>query len=502
MNIERKKNLIALLKMDGVHSEGWADERQHAFNTFLHERLDAFKKRNSGAQTKHNGDGLFAVSPSASALAEFWLAMVEEIAKVPWPTRSTDSPLVVRSAFDVEEVDFVTIDDMDVDVSGAGAIPVARIEPIAPHGQLLCTEAAVKTFRDLGDKVEIDDLGSQTLAKNGQIRRLFSVKPNGHGSAKPAFNQQSRMTSIAGRTSDTSAFHAELLCETMCLHQGKLLEFFFLTAGKHKNLRQLVEKKRGNGTRWHRAVRDSEGALRGYMAQQLEAIYFQSFTTVTRFFDERIGGSPRICVKAALFQGGPPDVLSTVARSTDVAYENSGKFGTAISKNTGFSKCAVSRRYYHCNDLLLAALQGGYDANPRIDFIRLKEDRSKLLEADDANRMDVWPTYWDNGAPNDPSSCYRSTLIIPMTLAHNDLSHEFRKEFKLPDVGRTIFGFLCFDHPNPNYFCVSEVSGTRSSDCAIGYFFADLFSLYFVTALGFTAASRTYEDALRIAEVI
>lgn len=52
------------------------------------------------------------------------------------------------------------------------------------------------------------------------------------------------------------------------------------------------------------------------------------------------------------------------------------------------------------------------------------------------------------------------------------------------DVGRTIFGYLCFDHVEEEFF--TEV------DIDIGYIFADMLSLYFIARATYTELSHTF----------
>ena len=55
----------------------------------------------------------------------------------------------------------------------------------------------------------------------------------------------------------------------------------------------------------------------------------------------------------------------------------------------------------------------------------------------------------------------------------------------MKEVDRTIFGFLCFDHVDENYF-------DQENDVSVGYVFADLLSMYVFTRLIYMEISKTY----------
>lgn len=89
---------------------------------------------------------------------------------------------------------------------------------------------------------------------------------------------------------------------------------------------------------------------------------------------------------------------------------------------------------------------------------------------------------------------YKSTLIVPMTLWNNDLSEEFKELVNLDNVDRTIFGFLCFDHVDADYF-------DEENDVALGYVFADILSMYIFARLIYMESSKTFSDRRRLVQI-
>lgn len=283
--------------------------------------------------------------------------------------------------------------------------------------------------------------------------------------------------------SQRCSLSSESLRSIMCFHQGRLLEFFFLTAGHHKALR-LANEFKGKGK--IEKIKKAEEQLREYIVTKLESIFFESFgLIVDSYFKKRSSASPRICVKGYVdFRASVP-AIQPIARSTAVTYGNATK-KTTKNNNTGFYKVETQKRAYLCNDILKDVITKEYIHNPRLKISKVLDDYPLIGEEEIRKR---WSTYWDRGQ-TDPMMCYQSTLIVPMTLINNRLSAEFRKEFALENFEKTIFGFLCFDHIEKDYFI-------RQEDEDIGYFLADILSLYQVVALGFTSASDTYNKSLQ-----
>ena len=88
--------------------------------------------------------------------------------------------------------------------------------------------------------------------------------------------------------------------------------------------------------------------------------------------------------------------------------------------------------------------------------------------------------------------------------SNEDLQPVFKNHFSIPDkivskkkgndddsVGRAIYGFLCFDHQQINYF-------NTDVDINIGYVFADILSIFLIQRLIYTEYSKTFQKAQEI----
>ena len=151
--------------------------------------------------------------------------------------------------------------------------------------------------------------------------------------------------------------------------------------------------------------------------------------------------------------------------------------------------------HYFENDIPEAVKLRGY-VNPRLGPRQAAEYKiagrfsAKRYLSTDPDR--AWIGCWDIGgpAPSNPRTCYKSTLIIPMTLVNNPLSEEFLQDTPIGQdtkSDRSIYGFLCLDHQSRDYF--------HETDVNVGYIFADLLSMYRITSDALLTRSATYEGA-------
>ncbi len=158
-----------------------------------------------------------------------------------------------------------------------------------------------------------------------------------------------------------------------------------------------------------------------------------------------------------------------------------------------------------CQDIPKEAKSGEY-FNPRL----IKEAVSNYTPENRIKRCmrtknkvyidENWINCWKRAGTEDGQSikphyrtCYKSTLIIPLTLWNNKLDKRFLQKFNIKNVNRTIFGYLCFDHIETDYF-------NPVVDVDFGYIFADILSLYLLVRFIFVNQSATYNEVMNYLE--
>lgn len=262
--------------------------------------------------------------------------------------------------------------------------------------------------------------------------------------------------------------------KSVCFNQGKYLEYTFLTAEKHRNLKDAFRENKND--------LDNISILTANLTNYINKTFYENtrenFKILHAYFKHRKGRDPRICIKGNFRLNNKSTVVS-VFRDEMVNYES----GSEVSENFGFKSVYKTGKYYIENNIPKATAEGTY-YNPRLDKKRVRD----LLGYDKNQNIKKWSECWVGDKSENNSSFYKSTLIVPMTLWNNKVSDEFKKLINMANVDRTIFGFLCFDHEDEDYFNEEE-------DTSVGYVFADIISMYVFTRLVYMEISKTFSSA-------
>lgn len=270
---------------------------------------------------------------------------------------------------------------------------------------------------------------------------------------------------------DDVATVLKVIQKAVCFNQGAYLQYSFITAEKHKKLKKAFHK---DADAQHISMLAKD--LMDFINEDFYNNTFENFKFLRAYFKNRKGPDPRICIKGSFTVDNKTTVIS-VFRDDTVDYDSD----TQIEKNYGFYKIYNTGTYYLENNIPLASARDRY-FNPRLD----NECAKKLLSSRQKFTKKEWKDCWIEKS-NKPSAYYQSTLIVPITLWNNSVSEEFKKLINMENVDRTIFGFLCFDHEEVNYF-------KKEEDVAVGYVIADILSLYVFTRLVYMEISKTFNS--------
>ena len=266
-----------------------------------------------------------------------------------------------------------------------------------------------------------------------------------------------------------------LLKATICFNQGALIEYSFLVAEKHKAMKSTYLSGEGDVETLQRLT----GDLMNYLNRNFFEITFKNFDFIHSYFSRRSVGIPRVCVKGNFKTDNSQTVIS-IFRDRPVEYNSD----TRIEMNSGFFSIKQNGRFFVENNLPEAVLKRHY-VNPRLNVQKIRDDAKGGKSLNEISAE--WDRYWYDYQPERKGdrSFYKSTLIIPLTLWNNDLSPEFKKLIRIENIERFIFGFLCFDHRDENYF-------DMEADVNVGYIFADILSVYVFNRMAYTDASSTF----------
>jgi hypothetical protein len=296
--------------------------------------------------------------------------------------------------------------------------------------------------------------------------------------------------------------------EIIHYNQAKLIDYNFLGSQKHKLLKEnyysLLEAQSGEldfSTSKLKELQDQHRDLSVYLHSEFRRVCNKNFEYLKKFYSRKLlqSEAPRICIKVVR-EGR----IITFHREKSNSILEEPEF--PVRSNTAFKEIDDNGKHFLCNNIPLRVKNGTY-INPRIYHSEVLSDyklpsffrnlKFRFLNQNDYNWRDRWQRILvsesERELPN-PKICYKSTLVIPITLENQDgiLSDELNTHLRIPEENSTlIFGFLCLDHKNINFF-------NHTEDVDIGYIFAEMISLYIVQLQNFTDYSSVFKDSLEL----
>ncbi len=278
--------------------------------------------------------------------------------------------------------------------------------------------------------------------------------------------------------------------EYICDIQACLAQYITVSAMKHMELKESYNK---NKTIEEIVVLFNE--LNDHLNEGINDAFEITHKHLIKYFNGRAKFQPRITIKA------PYKDKSIV----DLYRKDKSPFRDFnVEENTAFKYIMDSGKFYICNNIPVAVKEEKY-INKRINGktvrnnYKCKGKFSKLLQSviGQPENDPPWENCWDLGVEDRPhtDSCYKSTLVVPMTLINSTLCKEFRK-YMLEDIEeiekedkykKLMFGFLCMDHRHTDFF-------NSESDIRIGYIISDIISLFLIVRMMYTSKSRTYME--------
>ena len=209
----------------------------------------------------------------------------------------------------------------------------------------------------------------------------------------------------------------------MCENQGEIAQYTFLVAEKHKALKIEKEKRSANITKLIKLKDD----LDKFHPTEFHRIMQKNHKYIQNFLPKgKNGHSPRVVIKWC-----SNDEIGDLYRHKFDYYCKE-----KVSDNSGAQTVYRTGEHYLRNDLCKEVLENDYK-NSRLDNIKVKE----LAEEKGYENIthNDWKKCWlpniddvGNQIPAPDDSCYRSTMLIPLTLLNNELNEEFRRHFEIP----------------------------------------------------------------------
>ncbi|MBI5922980.1 MAG: hypothetical protein HY847_15210 [Betaproteobacteria bacterium] len=301
-----------------------------------------------------------------------------------------------------------------------------------------------------------------------------------------------------------SLVHKNYICEM----QGQLADYALIARTKHEALREAVQvydSRNGQNPKRRPSLKGVRRCL-SQLTQFLEHGHAKACKATFDALKEHFSlgrksnlHEPRFCIKLVR-KGHVFTFLRDRGQSGGLQ-----PITDAIQENTGFHSVGESGNFFFCNDIPTET-KGGRYVNPRLrrecasDYSSswrwsLKRACSRNQPAPDNN----WINCWNGGADGSNAAaeqCYKSTLIVPMTLRYSQVSHDFWTVFEQHvdaehPFEKGSFGFLCMDCHEEDFF-------DMEIDSHFGYVCADILSLFSVATYLYTSLSPPYRKATTI----
>lgn len=379
-------------------------------------------------------------------------------------------------------------------------------------------------WSDAKDAVITHNLGPKT--KGGVSQMISSMRAHGWIDVLPSAGQ--RVTLVAGKNIANScawqrqpripksgtvadaglALHeslsnalTEIARKAVSLNQGAFLDFSHLAHERHRQLRMTLDRAPAMvEPEFQTCLKTHLDDLISFMDKRFATIATHNFNLLKQYFAGRSHVGPRMCIMGVWKRPGNPACVSPIIRDGQVHYDGAAE----AADNTGFDNVLKLGTFYLNNNIVKTALSGEYH-NPRFDYdaIRAFQRQPALTDHEHSPALPpgTWRSFWKGAtADADARDFYRSTLIVPLTLRNENLSDEFNQSLATRFARHTgdgsaisahtqsIVGFLCFDHPDIDYF-------HREHDVNTAYVFASLLSMYLLERITLTTLSATYHDA-------
>lgn len=273
--------------------------------------------------------------------------------------------------------------------------------------------------------------------------------------------------------------HKDTLTEIrnfICFNQKNTIKYEYIISEKHKEIKKYFTGTKNIDSNKLERLYDSL-IISSY--ENLLNIFEENKLLITNIFNS-IGkeSPPRINIKT--IQGN--EVLNIYNSSNFTNFHTS-----LIKKNTGFSEILHNNKYFYLENNIPDKYINFKYKNVRIEGDRILLKRNKIS----------WKECWVNLDNNSTIEYYSSTLILPMSIRSelNDKKdilfyNHFFKDVEQHKDSRTIWGFLCFDDTEINYF----KDENKTDFITIGYIIADMLSLYLMYFYNHISGSSTILD--------
>lgn len=268
------------------------------------------------------------------------------------------------------------------------------------------------------------------------------------------------------------------LREFICFNQKHTIKYEYIISQNHKELKDYYYSQRYDEKK---------------LKEKYESFLLESYGDLldiinsNKVYIENIFKSlgkeevPRINIKTIHH-----DSVLNIYSSTNL----SNFYLTKIKDNSGFNDIMFNNKISYLENNIPEKFKESRYKNPRL----MESEKNNYIEG-----LQEWKDCWKtlNNTNDSKVEYYSSTLILPMSIRNDSKDTENKKFYNhfFKDVhqhknSRTIWGFLCFDSNQINYF----KNKNNDDFTEVGYILADMLSLYLMYFHNHISGSKTIQD--------
>lgn len=290
--------------------------------------------------------------------------------------------------------------------------------------------------------------------------------------------------------------------DALCANQGHIAAYYFVAGELHKKVREALNCDNPDPKALAAAMKE----LNLYLNSTLKSVSLANFTAIKKVVGENKHDKAtalRVCLKMQRECPNNGKEIIDLFRDTAVPYNSC----CMVQHNSAAQEVLKNAEAYTRNNIPEEAKLQNYH-NHRLEMKRVRDYSPKIVDGLDEGWRECWKS--NDGVLPPLRSCYKSTLVIPVTFTNNhqlddSCSNTFSCKHSLlqappqpgtPEVPSQdaytklmrlrIHALLCLDHPETGYF--------NRSDINIGYMFSDILSLYFWARDMYVLFSGTYQN--------
>jgi len=357
-------------------------------------------------------------------------------------------------------------------------------DPSNPLSQYQYKQLSIESLKEILNKILIFSSSNENTIKK-YLNKFDKISTENNNKLKNILEQYNYDT-FTGKYDHSPEKISNTLKAFICKQQSEIIQYLYFSSKSHKELRKYIDQNKQYDLQ---QLDKHITSLMETKSDGMKNMFDKTIPIIQKMFSDRNKHKPRICLKV-------PDKIEgcTIIRAL-IREEENNYYSNGICKvneNTGYNHLLENgTKYYCCNNIPEFVKNGDYK-NPRIIQDKVKNYNKSNSEkcGYDIEWAQCW-TEWNTHHEENMHIYYKSTLIIPITLSKSQVSNQFKRELGMTysTHQRTIFGYLCFDHIDTNYF-------DPYYDSLFGYIFADIFSLYLLIDLMHVQKSGTYQTAI------